>query len=42
MLSKRMKELLDMVYETPNTIDLAIVVQTPNFCLLYTSDAADE
>lgn len=38
MLSKRMKELLDMVYETPNTIDLAIVVQTPNFEETFISD----
>lgn len=33
-----MKELLDMVYETPNTIDLAIVVQTPNFEETFISD----
>ncbi|EFB63265.1 hypothetical protein HMPREF9209_0746 [Lactobacillus gasseri 224-1] len=38
MLSKRMRELLDMVYETPNTIDLAIVVQTPNFEETFISD----
>lgn len=38
MLSKRMKELLDMVYETPNTIDLAVVVQTPDFDETFISD----
>lgn len=38
MLSKRMKELLDMVYETPNTIDLAVVVQTPDFEETFISD----
>ena len=33
-----MKELLGMVYETPNTIDLAIVVQMPNFEETFISD----
>lgn len=33
-----MKELLDMVYETPNTIDLAVVVQTPDFDETFISD----
>lgn len=38
MLSKRMRELLDMVYETPNTIDLAVIVQTPDFDETFISD----
>ena len=38
MLSNKMKELLDKVYETPNTIDLAVVVQTPDFEETFISD----
>ena len=38
MLSKRMRELLDKVYETPNTFDVAIIVQTPDFEETYISD----
>ena len=33
-----MKELLDKVYETPNTMDLAVVVQTPDFEETFISD----
>ena len=38
MLSNKMKELLDKVYETPNTIDLAVIVQTPDFEETFISD----
>lgn len=38
MLSNKMKELLDKVYETPNTMDLAIVVQTRDFEETFISD----
>lgn len=38
MLSNKMKELLDKVYETPNTMDLAVVVQTPDFEETFISD----
>lgn len=33
-----MRELLDKVYETPNTFDVAIIVQTPDFEETYISD----
>src|SRR5699024_12818009 len=38
MLSNKMKELLDKVYETPNTMDLAVIVQTPDFEETFISD----
>ena len=38
MLSNKMKELLDKVYKTPNTMDLAVVVQTPDFEETFISD----
>ena len=41
MLSNKMKELLDKVYETPNTMDLAVVVQTPDFEETFISDNLD-
>ena len=33
-----MKELLDKVYKTPNTMDLAVVVQPPDFEETFISD----
>ena len=38
MLSNKMRKLLDKVYETPNTMDLALVVQTPDFAETFISD----
>lgn len=38
MLSNKMKELLDKVYETPNTMDLVLVVQTSDFEETFISD----
>lgn len=38
MLSHKMRELLDKVYETPNTCDVAIVVQTPDFEETFIAD----